>query len=61
MPFDRSAQDLSTCKTCAWWDGVRDKYWDGICRANPPLVSETGTLWPRTRPADWCRLHEQVR
>jgi hypothetical protein len=61
---------MGACRDCRWWHNEHASR--GQCRLGPPIVTPnhvmysssesvtTGpmTLWPVTRPDDWCGQHQ---
>jgi hypothetical protein len=47
-----------TCNTCEWWDRFKQESEKGICRASPPWVSQTYSVWPETYEGDRCAKWE---
>ena len=50
------------CRTCRHWLETRSDT-RGECRAQPPQIAprhqgfEHASVWPETRPDDWCGEH----
>lgn len=44
------------CETCVFWAGFRHgNQLTAPCRAHPPAYSSVRkSIWPETRPDDWC-------
>jgi hypothetical protein len=50
---------VRSCATCASWVQPQPGGATGACRRYPPTVDPNAgirpiSLWPQTKPADWC-------
>jgi hypothetical protein len=52
-----SALPRGQCRSCRFWDAVRDEDGTllGLCRHGPPAYEG----WPMTGPEDWCGEYQQ--
>ena len=54
------------CSTCSFWVALPVGAPDGQCHRHSPLVTgglhcEVETVWPVTRPENWCGDHAYNR